>query len=64
MTGLELAIAIAGVGITVIVVAAMFLIVPGGVEAAPVHRADPVPPDPERGRDVARRQTVERSSGR
>ena len=60
MTGLELALAIAGVVITIMVVAGMFLIVPGGVEAAPVHRADPVPPDPERGRDRAARQTAER----
>jgi hypothetical protein len=59
MTGLELALAIVGVGITIMVVAAMVLIVPGGVEAAPVHRADPVPPDPERGRGLAPRQTVE-----
>lgn len=46
MSGLELVLAIAGVGITMMVVVGMFLIVPGGVEPAPVHVADPVPPDP------------------
>jgi hypothetical protein len=46
MTGLELAIAIVGVAVTLAVVIGMMLIVPQGIEAAPPHVADPVPPDP------------------
>jgi hypothetical protein len=61
MTGLELALAVAGVAITIMVVAGMMLIVPRGVEAAPVHRADPVPADPERGRDLTPRRTAQGS---
>lgn len=59
MTGLELALAIAGVAITIIVVVGMVLIVPGSVEPAPVHRADPVPPGSERGSDLGARRPVE-----
>jgi hypothetical protein len=64
MTDLELVLALAGVLITIMVVAGMFLIVPGGVEAAPVHRADPVdpvPPDRERVRNLAPRRAAENS---
>jgi hypothetical protein len=42
----DLLLAIAGIAVTVMVVAGMFLIMPGGVEAAPKHVADPVAPDP------------------
>ena len=38
---LDLLLAVAGVLVTVMVVAGMFLILPGGVEAAPPHVADP-----------------------
>jgi hypothetical protein len=41
MTGLELAIAVVGVAVTIMVVAGMVLLVPRGVEGAPVHTADP-----------------------
>jgi hypothetical protein len=47
MTGLELVLAVAGVAVTIMVVVGMFLIVPSGVEAAPVHRADPEPLEAE-----------------
>ena len=40
---LDLLLAVAGVAVTIMVVAAMVLIVPGGVEKAPPHRADPLP---------------------
>ena len=40
---LDLLLAIAGVAVTIMVVVAMVLIVPGGVESAPPHRADPLP---------------------
>ena len=43
---LDLLLALAGVAVAVLVVAAMFLIMPAGVERAPAHVADPVPPDP------------------
>jgi hypothetical protein len=64
MTGLELAIGVVGVVITIMVVVGMVLIVPRGVEAAPIHTADPalpgpVSPDADRARDRAARQTVE-----
>jgi hypothetical protein len=45
MTGLELVLALVGVAVTILVVVGMVLIVPGGLEAAPAHTADPVPPD-------------------
>ena len=41
MSTLDLLLAIAGIGVTAMVVVAMFLIMPGGVEAAPAHTADP-----------------------
>ena len=50
MSALELVLALVGVGVTTMVVVAMVLIVPGGVENAPPHLADPVPPDPARER--------------
>ena len=52
MTGLELVLALAGVVVTIMVIVGMVLIVPAGVEAAPAHRADPVPPDPRGRRPV------------
>ena len=45
MIGVELALALTGVVITIMVVVGMVLIVPGGVESAPAHRADPIPPE-------------------
>ena len=59
--GLELALAVAGVVVTILVIIGMFLIVPGGVEPAPDHRADPVPPEPARERDLARPRTARSS---
>ena len=43
---LDLLLALAGVIVTVMVVAGMFLIMPGGTEAAPPHVADPRPEAP------------------
>ena len=44
MIDLDVLLAVAGVAITVMVVVAMVLIVPSGVEPAPIHRADPPEP--------------------
>ena len=44
MTALEIVLAVVGAGVTVMVVVAMFLIVPAGVERAPAHTADPDEP--------------------
>ena len=41
MSGLDVVLAIVGVGVTAMVVAAMFLLTPGNIEAAPAHTADP-----------------------
>ena len=40
--GLELVVALAGLTVTVSIVAAMFLLMRRGIEAAPIHTADPV----------------------
>ena len=41
MSTIDLLLAIAGIGVTAMVVVGMFLITPGGIEAAPPHTADP-----------------------
>lgn len=62
MTALEIVLAVVGAGVTVMVVVGMFLIVPSGVERAPLHTArpvgppaDPIPPETVPDEALARR---------